>query len=262
MLQYIVQCSRFLFGPFVLFLFFFFFQEYVQRVDSSLSRICLQAWHGLLFSCHLWCLLFPCEATGSCTVPFNFPPCLPSKDHPQSPLYEGNGVSLLHSDCLLWPVPSAGPKGQPKGSASFPSIKKCLQIQTTPLYFFSGHICFQISVWNIIVVLCCTTCGDSCWNLHKAVRDVFFRDCLLEQLSTPLRSPTALCRCGFPCYITESIWPFGCPTSKHRVSSVEISALFSYSNVESVKTTKKKKHFYSAENLTISRLAFCTLCYL
>lgn len=133
---------------------------------------------------------------------------------------------------------------QPKGSASFPSIKKCLQIRTTPLFFFSGHICFQISVWDIIVVLCCTKCGDSRLKSPQSCKRRFFRDCLLEQLSKPLRPPTALCRCGFPCYITESIWPFGCPTSKHRVSSVEISALFSYSQVESVETTKKKKNIF------------------
>ncbi len=168
-------------------------------------------------------------------------PCLPSKDHSQPPLYEGDGLSLLHTDCLLWPVPSAGPKGQPKGSASFPSIKKCLQIWTTPLFFFSGHICY---VWDIIVVLCCIKCGDSCLKSPQSCKRRFFRDCLLEQLSKPLRPPTALCHCGFPCYITESVWPFVCPTSKHRVSSVEISALFSYSQVESVETTKKHKNIF------------------
>ncbi len=109
------------------------------------------------------------------------------------------------------------------------------------MFFFSGHICY---VWDIIVVLCCIKCGDSCLKSPQSCKRRFFRDCLLEQLSKPLRPPTALCHCGFPCYITESVWPFVCPTSKHRVSSVEISALFSYSQVESVETTKKNKNIF------------------
>lgn len=67
---------------------------------------------------------------------------LPPNDHSHPPLYEGDGLSLLHTDCLLWPVPSSGPNGQPKGSVSSPRIKKCLQLQTTPLFLFSGCNCF------------------------------------------------------------------------------------------------------------------------
>lgn len=137
----------------------------------------------------------------------SFKPCLrlPYEDHSQPPLYEGDGLSLLHTDCLLWPVPSEGPKGQPKGSASFPSIKKCLQIQTTPLFLFSGHIYFQIYVWDYVVVSCCTKCGDSCFKSPQNCKRCFFRDCFPEQLSKLLRPPAALCHCGFPNYITASI---------------------------------------------------------
>lgn len=122
---------------------------------------------------------------------------------------------------------------------------------------------FQIFVRGIIVVLCCTKCGDGCLKSSWSCKRLFFVGTAARNSSEKsLRPPTALCHCGFPCYIA-SIWPFGCLKSKCRVSSVEISALFSYSQLESVETTKKKKkHFYSAENLTISRLAFCTLCYL
>lgn len=131
---------------------------------------------------------------------------LPSEDHSQPPLYEGDGLSLLHTDCLLWPVPSAGPKGQPKGSTSFPSIKKCLQNPDNSIVFlFSGNVCFQISVWDIIVVSCCTKCGDSCLKSPRSCKRRFFRDCLPEQLSKLLWLPTALYRCGFPCYIAAPI---------------------------------------------------------
>lgn len=47
------------------------------------------------------------------------------------------------------------------------------------------------------------------------------------------------------------------PNKQRSRRSVEISALFSYSHLE-----EGQKVFYGTENLTISRLAFCTLCYL
>ncbi len=50
------------------------------------------------------------------------------------------------------------------------------------MFFFSGHICY---VWDIIVVLCCTKCGDCCLKSPQSCKRRFFRDCLLEQLSKP-----------------------------------------------------------------------------
>lgn len=114
------------------------------------------------------------------------------------------------------------------------------------VFSFSGRICFlfQIFVRGIIVVLCCTKCGDGCLKSSWSCKRLFFVGTAARNSSEKsLRPPTALCHCGFSCYIA-SIWPFGCLKSKCRVSSVEISALFSYSQLESVETTKKKKNIF------------------
>lgn len=125
---------------------------------------------------------------------------LPPNDHSQPPLCEGDGFSLFHTDCLLWPVPSSGPKGQPKGSASFPRIKKWHQFQTTPLFFcfFWAYLFpFQIFVGNFIVVLCCTKCGDICLKSQRICKGLFFRDCRPEQFSTV----TVAAHCSVPLWL-------------------------------------------------------------
>lgn len=70
---------------------------------------------------------------------------LPSNNHTHSPpVWRG---WALHTDCLFQPVSSTGPKGQPKGCASFPRIKKRLQVRLFFIFpisflgFSSGSHC-------------------------------------------------------------------------------------------------------------------------
>lgn len=195
----------------------------------------------------------------SCTLKPSRRP--PSEDRSHSPLYEWSELSLLNTDCLLWPVPSTVAGVSQREVLLFQTkIKICLQLLHI-FFFWAYRFLYRFLFWDIFVVLCCTKCRGGCQNRvhHEAVTKTFYK----VGTSTGVLKAAGTVRCSVPMWLPSLhycirfiLW---LPNKQRRVKlSRDKCIVFLFG----ARSREEKKHFYSAENLTISRLAFCTLCYL